>query len=299
MALTADEQWLAQREYDKLRDEVAHLKQCQVQLVYISLLAVGVLGTALGLRVKEPGTLKIDAISTIVAASVVLILPVFGWLIIHKSRSAFRAIGWCKVIEGFATHRVPFREIPYLGYETCYERARHTNWLMGRAGLGSPRRFFRRIIHARVFCLRRMRDYYKDLAPSDGSSGRVANHGRIGTYYRKLLLVMTALTVLGFAPIGVPAFFSEPSNGWLKAVAILALIYIAGAFYYLAAFCHWEIEEFPFSIQAWYEMFCHELKQSTSLDQDSMTVTSESIAESSQATCAVLPDRESRGGEGA
>ena len=97
-------QWFQQVEYTKLRDEIAYLKQCQVRLIEVAVFLVGGLAALMGVRLGGSGT---NTLGTVVGPFILLVLPAFAWLIIHKSMSAFRIIGWWAPQRGFIVRATP------------------------------------------------------------------------------------------------------------------------------------------------------------------------------------------------
>ena len=164
MPLSDMELQLAKADYDKLGNEIAYLKQCQVKLIEIALIIVGAYAAILGLRSGKP---QVDSISIIAGCFVVYSLSVLGWLILHKSGSAFRAIAWSKIVEGFMTERPEFAGLTYMGYETCYQRVRLSEWLDEGT------------------------EVFKDLGNVTGGVDSVKKQrGRIGDYYRKVTWIL-------------------------------------------------------------------------------------------------------------
>jgi hypothetical protein len=273
--LRPEELRFAVAEYDKLRDEIAHLKQCQVSLLNYALIAIGGLAALLGLQSSgQPSVQLVIAGATIVT----VIILVFGWLIVHKARSAFRAIAWCKIIEGFVTSHPVFAGLQYCGYETCYEAVRHHKWLLSRRGPGNPPKFVVcawKMIRQRLEWTRARTggdSRPKSTGPASNKIGKrqelyqplpmyesITDPGRIGTYYRKLLIVIVLLAT-GAAAVGILRAYSQLSRGSLTVLAALFAVLISLSCGYLVMYCHWELDSFPFSIQCWYVMFIHALK---------------------------------------
>ncbi len=235
MPLSDMELQLAKADYDKLGNEIAYLKQCQVKLIEIALIIVGAYAAILGLRSGKP---QVDSISIIAGCFVVYSLSVLGWLILHKSGSAFRAIAWSKIVEGFMTERPEFAGLTYMGYETCYQRVRLSEWLDEGT------------------------EVFKDLGNVTGGVDSVKKQrGRIGDYYRKVtwILAWPAIIVV----LSMLALSAVMEGFWLKcfflALTCVVALYAYASFRALLCKICVRLEGFPLSIQAWYVMFLHVL----------------------------------------
>lgn len=231
MPLWGTELQLAKADYAKLGNEIAYLKQCQVKLIEIALLIVGAYAAILGLRYQGP---KVDCISIVAGLFVLYSLPALGWLILHKSGSAFRAIAWSKIVEGFMTGRPEFAGLRYMGYETCYQRVRLSKWLEEGT------------------------EVFKDLGNVTGGVASVnQQQGRIGDYYRKVTWILAGLAIIVFFAMAVLAVVMEGS--WMKYICLLstsvAAVYAFVKFKSLLYTNCVRLEGFPLSIQAWHVMF--------------------------------------------
>jgi len=271
MGLSDAERDFALAEYKALRDEIVHLKNCQVRLVEIGLVIIGAVSTVLGfhtLSAKTTTDAGIPECATTFWVVLVIpaIFPVLGWLIVHKCRSAFRAIAWCRVVEEFVNKEPTTRGLIYRGYESCYARLRNCSWLVEREK-SSPQWI--------VFLKERILPSKGKVATStvlgmDGDAAdRVDNPGYIGTYYSVILSILMVFAFLGwgaFVALIILTGGVAPHVwlGWVAiAVAVIMGIYLWLSFRYLMHHCVRELGGRPFSIQAYYEMFMKVLPKAT------------------------------------
>ncbi|HOI55572.1 MAG TPA: hypothetical protein PLP01_10015 [Phycisphaerae bacterium] len=271
MGLGAQEMPFALAEYKAVRDEIVHLKNCQVRLVEIGLVIIGAVGTVLGFHTlsaetsAEGGTPECATTFWIVLV-IPAVFPVLGWLIVHKCRSAFRAIAWCRVIEEFVNDAPAVKGMTYRGYESCYAQLRNCSWLVERE-TKSPG--WIRILKEWILPSKGKVQVSTTLAMSPDAATRVEQPGYIGTYYSVILSILMVFALLGWVAFVALMFITgcvPPSVGlgWVASVVAVTMgIYFSLSFRYLMHHCVRELGGQPFSIQAHYEMFKQVLSQKT------------------------------------
>jgi hypothetical protein len=282
----ADDEAFMRLEYDKLRDEILSLKHCQVQLIHLAILALAAICSAVGFVLSKDSPSPSALFAGLMLATLLPgIMPMLAWMLVHKSRSAFRCIAWTRIIDCFRIKDSRIKGKAYQGYENSLAIIRKCAWSNERVGLwdsicgkGTPAEepFAKRMKDSllrigRLMCMI-LPDWpnamkYANLCAQCvvGQGGEPASHvtkqGGVGMYYSVVTFMLLCFGGMGLLLAALLELMllmnsRETPYPWVGIIVLpLLLLYLLVSIRYLVWQGDKELKSFPYSIQAHFEMF--------------------------------------------
>jgi len=262
-------------ELSKLRDEILFLKICQLDFIKYATI---MFGTIITVVVSIMQFFKIDNIYAIsdsnvikiiliVSIPVIITLPYFLWIIIHKCRSVFRIVAYIRFVEENYLVR---SEVCIFGYENLQSQMKKHPWLLSRISTFSFS--FKKLFNDMRFYLfqtsKAIKNYRKSeqIQPTRSKIiSTIGNNKRhkvsyLGDYYGRLLFFMKLLFLISIVVIlfliAYGIFINVNSSyGYIYYAIITVLLLWSIYFYNLSRKQLKEIRYRPFSIDAYYDMW--------------------------------------------